>query len=81
MGQLAENAAQRGAALTGYYLAALHYIDPELSAESSMDEVIGAAARKQRFLRQHAAQSTPLELSQLSEAVLFVQRVRRTQGS
>jgi hypothetical protein len=81
MGQLSENAAERGEVLTGYFIAALHYIDPALTAESSMDEVIGAAARKQRYLRQHAAASTPLELSQLSEAVLFVQRVRRNLGS
>jgi len=81
MGQLAENAAQCGEVLTGYYLAALHYIDPLLSAESSMDEVIGAAARKQRYLRQHATKGTPQELSQLSEAVVFVQRVRRNLSS
>jgi hypothetical protein len=81
MGQLADDMVGRSEAVAGYYLAALHYIDPALSAGSSMDDVIGAAARKQRYLRSHPGATTAIELSQLAEALLFVQRVRRTAAS
>jgi hypothetical protein len=82
MGQLADHIApqmQRGGELLAdYYQAALHFIDPILGADSTMDDIIGAAARKQRYLRTHPARDTEEQLSQLTEAVLFVQRVRRS---
>lgn len=78
MGQLADAAVPGGELFAGYYLAALRYIDPALTPESSTDEVIGAAARRQRYLRSHPGPQTATDLSQLSEALLFITRLRRS---
>lgn len=60
--------------LEGYFIAALAFIDPQLSAECDLAEVEAAATRRQQSLASLPPQLGEGDLQQLSEALEFVRR-------
>jgi hypothetical protein len=71
------SANDHGESLNDYYVAALEYIDSSLTTESTLEDLLRAARRRQEELRQRPPAEVREELSQLTEALLFAQRVLR----
>ena len=66
-----------GVDLRGYYEAALLYIDHRLPPDASLEEITAAASRRQAELARRPLGSVRVEMQELAEALLFVQRAHR----
>ena len=76
MGALRDSARTLGDELGDYYVAALEFIDPELVADSPLEDILAAATRRRRKLNERPLYQAEDELNALEEALHFVQRVR-----
>ena len=75
MGALRKSARSPGDELGDYYVAALGFIDPVLTADSPLEEILKAVEHRRHKLLERPLFQVEDELGALNEALHFVQRV------